>query len=114
VFASGSFFQRLLQKGTPKMPLKAIGNVKPAEILASFDSWTRIHLQVRDGNSIFIGRTRSDLETPGPGGLQQGLLLTQASGIVSLPWIGTLYAFGSAQNSLLDFEIFPEGVNIGR
>lgn len=96
------------------MPLKAIGNVRPAELIASFETWTRIHLQVRDNNSIYISRTRSDIETPGPGGLQQGLLLTSVAGIVSIPWIGTLYAIGSAQNSLLNFEIFPEGVNIGR
>ena len=96
------------------MALKAISNTKPAELIASFEVWTRIHLQVRDANNVYIGRTRSDIETPGPNGLQQGILLNQASGIVSLPWIGTLYAIGSAQNSLIEIQIFPEGVNIGR
>jgi hypothetical protein len=94
--------------------LKAIGNAGQAELQASFEVWTRIHLQVRDANSIYISRSRSDIESPGPNGLQQGLLLTSALGIVSIPWIGPLYAKGSAQNSLLQLEIFPEGVNIAR
>lgn len=96
------------------MPLKVITNNKPAELIASFDSWTRIHLQVRDANTVYFSRSRPDIETPGPGGLQQGLSVTQADGIVSLPWIGTLYMVGSAPNCAIQIEIFPEGVNVGR
>jgi hypothetical protein len=96
------------------LALKAASNVKPAELVASFEVWTRIHIQVRDANTIYIARTRSDIETPGPNGQQQGLSITAAAGIVSLPWIGTLYWLGSAPNTLVDIEIFPEGVNVGR
>ena len=96
------------------MGLRAAQNTNPAELIASFDTWTRIHVQVRDANTLYISRTRGDLEVPAVGGQQGGLSFTAASGIVSLPWIGTLYVKGSAPNSLYNIEIFPEGVNIGR
>ncbi len=96
------------------MPLKVITQNKPAELIASFQSWTRIHLQVRDANTVYFSRSRVDIETPGPQGLQQGIAIQQASGIISLPWIGPLYMYGSAPNCLIQIEIFPEGVNLDR
>lgn len=96
------------------MALQNISNVAPARLVASFDAWTRIHLQVRDASTIYLANNRPDLETAGPGGQQGGLAITQASGIVSLPWIGPLYLLGSNPNSLVEIAIFPEGKIIGR
>ena len=96
------------------MALRNITNHTPAELIASFEAWTRIHLQVRDASSIYIGNKRNDLETQGPGGQQGGLQLTQALGIVSLPWIGPLYMIGSNPNSLIEIAIFPTSVETGR
>ena len=95
------------------MPLKNAPNNK-AELVANFEAWTRVHFQVRDASTVYIGRTKSDLELPGPGGQQAGIALTSALGIVSLPWIGTLYWIGSNPNSLINIETFPTGVEIGR
>lgn len=86
----------------------------PAQLIASFEAWTRIHLQVRDASTVFIANKRNDLEVAGPGGQQGGLSLVAAAGIVSLPWIGPLYVLGSNPNSLIEIAIFPIGVDIGR
>jgi hypothetical protein len=94
--------------------LRNIKNSTPAELIASFEAWTRIHLQVRDASSVYFGNKRNDLEVLGPGGQQGGLSITQAAGIVSLPWIGPLYMIGSNPNSLIEIAIFPSGVDIGR
>ena len=90
------------------MPLRPFGNTVPAIELARFDKWTRIHIQVRDANTIYLGRTRNDLEQPTSGGQQAGLAITQAMGIQSLAWIGSLFLIGSAPQTLVDYEIFPE------
>jgi len=96
------------------MALRNINNTSPAELLAQFDAWTRVHLQVRDASTVYIARDRNTLEVAGPGGQQGGLSITSAVGIVSLPWIGPLYALGSNPNSLIEIAIFPAGVDIGR
>ena len=96
------------------MALKNIPNRTPATLIASFEAWTRIHLQVRDASTVYVANNRTDLETAGPGGQQGGLSLTAAAGIVSIPWIGPLYMFGSNPNSLIEVAIFPNGVDIGR
>jgi len=96
------------------MSLQNIPNRNPAVLFASFEAWTRIHLQVRDASSVYIANKRSDLELPGPGGQQGGLQLTQAQGIVSLPWIGPLYLLGSNPNSLIEIAVFPTSVETGR
>lgn len=95
------------------MALKNINNVK-AQLMAQFDTWTRIHLQVRDASTIYFANNRPDLETAGPGGQQGGLAITSADKIQSLPWIGPLYMLGSNPNSLIEIAIFPAGVDIGR
>lgn len=96
------------------MPLYNATNKTPATLRASFSSWTRIHIQVRDASTIYLSNRRETLELPGPNGQQGGLSITSAMGIISLPWIGPLYDFGSNPNSLFDLEFFPEGVEIGR
>jgi hypothetical protein len=96
------------------MALYNIPNKTPATLIASFEAWTRIHLQVRDASTVYIRNKRNDLELPGPGGQQGGLSLNLASGVVSIPWIGPLYMFGSNPNSLIEVAIFPSGVDIGR
>lgn len=95
------------------MALKNVNNVK-AQLMAQFDTWTRIHLQVRDASTVYLANNRPDLETQGPGGQQGGISITSAAGIVSLPWIGPLYMLGSNPNSLIEVAIFPSGVDIGR
>jgi hypothetical protein len=94
--------------------LRNIKNVNPAELIASFEAWTRIHLQVRDASTIYFGNKRNDLETIGPGGVQGGLSITLADKIISIPWIGPLYMLGSNPNSLIEIAIFPSGVDLGR
>lgn len=96
------------------MALYNIPNRTPATLIASFESWTRIHLQVRDASTIFVANKRNDLEIAGPGGQQGGLSIALAAGIVTLPWIGPLYLFGSNPNSLVEIAIFPSGIDIGR
>lgn len=96
------------------MGLRNIKNTTPAELVGQFESWTRIHLQVRDASTIYFGTKRNDLEVAGPGGQQGGLSITQADKIVTLPWIGPLYMIGSNPNSLIEIAIFPSGVDIGR
>jgi hypothetical protein len=89
-------------------------NVKPAQLVTTFEAWTRVHFQVRDASSVYIANKRSDLELAGPGGQQGGLALTAALGIVTLPWLGPLYILGSNPNSLIEIAIFPTAVDIGR
>ena len=96
------------------MALWNIPNKTPATLIASFEAWTRIHLQVRDASTIYVANKRTDLEVAGPGGQQGGLSITAAAGIVSIPWIGPLYLFGSNPNSLIEVAVFPSGVDIGR
>ena len=95
------------------MALQNIPNTK-ARLIAQFDTWTRIHLQVRDASTVYVANNKNDLETAGPGGQQGGLSIAAAAGIVSLPWIGPLYMLGSNPNSLIEIAIFPNGVDIGR
>jgi hypothetical protein len=95
------------------VPLKNINNQK-AQLMASFETWTRIHLQVRDASTVYFENNKTDLETAGPGGQQGGLAITSADKIQSLPWIGPLYMLGSNPNSLVQISIFPNGVDIGR
>lgn len=95
------------------MSLQNIPNTK-ARLIASFEAWTRIHLQVRDASTVYLANNKVDLETAGPGGQQAGLALTAALGIVSIPWIGPLYMLGSNPNSLIEVAIFPTGIDIGR
>lgn len=94
--------------------LKNYSNKTPAELVAQFDTWVRVHVQVRDASTIYLARTRNELEVAGPGGQQGGLAINAAAGIVSLPWIGPLYVIGSNPNSLVEFTIFAPGVDIGR
>lgn len=96
------------------MALWNIPNKAPATLIASFEAWTRIHLQVRDASTVYIANKRVDLEVLGPGGQQGGLSITSAAGIVSLPWIGPLYLFGSNPNSLIEIAVFPLSIETGR
>lgn len=92
------------------MPIKVIGNTVPAVLIASFRTWTKFHVQVRNANTLYLGTNRGDIENSGPQGLQQGLSLTQGQGIVSLEWTGDLYVLGSAPNTVFDIETFPETI----
>lgn len=90
------------------MPLDIVNAGVPAKKYTTFGNWTRIHVQVRDASTIYLSTGRKELEVPGPGGIQGGLAITQASGIISLVWKGELYIVGSNPQSLYDIETFDE------
>jgi hypothetical protein len=94
--------------------LKTVTNVTPAQLIAQFDAWVRVHIQVRDANIVYLSTNRPDLEVLGQGGQQGGLAIDKNAGIVSIPWIGPLYALGSAPNVQVEFALFSPGVDIGR
>jgi len=76
--------------------------------------WTRVHVQVLDGNTLFLSRDKKSLETVGTGGLQQGLQIVKANGIVTLPWIGDMWGIGSAPNTVTNVEVMdPPGAGVG-
>jgi hypothetical protein len=90
------------------MPLDVVNNTVPAKKYNSFANWTRIHVQVRDASTIYLSADRKSLEVLGPGQIQGGLAITQASGVVSLVWKGDLFIMGSNPQSLYDIETFDE------
>jgi hypothetical protein len=90
------------------MPLRQFSNVTPAQKVGEYARWTRVHLQSRDANTLYISKDRHVLENPGPNGLQQGLTITQPAGIVSLVWKGELWGLGSAASTIVDVEDFDE------
>lgn len=75
--------------------------------VAQLENYTRIHIQVKGAISISISQERSTLEQP-PGGLTfGGLEITPQMGIVTLWWIGPMYAIGTANGAQFNMEIMP-------
>lgn len=96
------------------MPVKVFTNATPAQKVMESKVWTRVHIQVLDGNTLYISSSRKDLEQPGAGGIQQGLAIVKTMGIVTLPWIGELWGIGSAAQTLTDIEaLIPPGAGAG-
>lgn len=71
--------------------------------LGNYDRWTLLHLQVTTPANVLIARTREDLERAA------GLTITMAMNIVSLWWIGPLWAVGAVAGAQANIETLSGG-----
>jgi len=64
----------------------------------------RVHIQVIGANTVRVGTACNELQQP-VAGINQGLSIVAADGIVSLWWSGELWVIGSAPNTFFDIEV---------
>jgi len=92
-----------------KQSIPVIGESKP-KLIASFDCLTPIIVQVFTNNTLYLAETDNALYTTNDFGQIDALQVNQSSGIITIWWIGDLWASGSAAFNCI---IGIPGVNTG-
>lgn len=90
------------------MSLRILSDVdgagKPSvELLGTYRHWTMVHLQVYGPQTLRIAKDRGSLSMQ-LAGLNGGLSIVAADGIVSRWWRGELWGTGSGSNTTVDIE----------
>lgn len=68
----------------------------PTQLL-NLSQYREVYFQVLSGVNVLIAADQSTLATP-VSGVQGGLQLSQAQGVVRLPWTGTLWIMATDPN----------------
>jgi len=74
----------------------SVNNTRATQV-GYFNDATSVQISVQTaGQSVYVARDRSTLETPPPAGGQAGIVVTQAGGTGQLTWKGAMWMIGSA------------------
>jgi len=86
------------------MALFKLSDTTHAYLIAVLPRMGKVHLQVYGPANVRIADRRETLEMSA-GGIDQGLTIASADGIVSLHWKGPLWAIPTSSGASIDIEV---------
>jgi hypothetical protein len=84
------------------------GNSVPRK-LGSFSDWVSLKVQVKDASTLWLASDSQTLSNPVQG-QQGGFSIVKGDGVKEWWIIGDLYGVVSAQNALVDIQVFRGGM----
>lgn len=77
------------------------GDVPIAAIVTTLHSWAWIQLQIRGNSSIYVAKTREELDARPNGGIE----IRAGDAPLEFHWKGAIWGLGAAKNASMDIQI---------